>query len=159
MTAIIFLFRVKYKQAKYPVVFLTQGVTSKYPMYHDPRCHTIMSAVRFARCLGMLGINVHTEDILRDPGQVALVKENGLVMFCWGDDNNDPENISYLKKLGLNAIIYDKIDQFGPKRRLLNTVYVSEGTEQQNLLKLLSEEVGTSNSNGALATPDTPSKS
>ena len=35
-------------------MFLTQGVTSKYPMYHDPRCHTIEAAVYFAQSLGIL---------------------------------------------------------------------------------------------------------
>ena len=47
-------FRVRHKQTKYPVMFLTQGVTSKYPMYHDPRCHTIEAAVYFAQSLGIL---------------------------------------------------------------------------------------------------------
>lgn len=54
------------------------------------------------------GINVHTEDILRDHNQVAFVKEHGLILFCWGDDNNNPKTIKYLKELGLHAVIYDK---------------------------------------------------
>ena len=56
----------------------------------------------------ILGINVHTEDILRDPKQVQLVKDRGLVIFCLGDDNNDKATIQHLKKLGLHAVIYDK---------------------------------------------------
>lgn len=54
------------------------------------------------------GINVHTEDILRNPKHLNFAKERGLVVFCWGDDNNDVETIKYLKELGLHAVIYDK---------------------------------------------------
>lgn len=99
---------IRLKQNKYPVVFLTQGITSKYPTYHDPRCQTIPMAVRHALAADILGINVHTEDILRDPSQVKFVKDAGLIIFCWGDDNNDKDTIQHLKKLGLHAVIYDK---------------------------------------------------
>ena len=54
------------------------------------------------------GINVHTEDILRDPTQVKYVIDSGLVMFCWGEDNNSIDTIKNLKELGLHGIIYDK---------------------------------------------------
>lgn len=63
------------------------------------------------------GINAHTEDLLRDSSQVSLVKEAGLVLFCWGDDNNDLSTIRHLKDLGLHAIIYDRL--------VLNTLDVS----------------------------------
>lgn len=98
------------KQNKYPVLFLTQGITKKYSEYYDPRTHSIPMAVSFALTIGLLGIDVHTEDILRDPSQIALVQSKALVLFCWGEDNNDPETIRYLKNLGLHGIIYDKID-------------------------------------------------
>lgn len=42
------------KQNRYPVLFLTQGVTKRYPPYADPRCHTIQSAVNFSCCQGLL---------------------------------------------------------------------------------------------------------
>jgi len=41
---------------------------------------------------------------------VNLAKERGLVLFCWGDDNNSKDTIKLLKELGLHAIIYDKMD-------------------------------------------------
>lgn len=47
-------FRLKMKQNRYPVLFLTQGVTKRYPPYADPRCHTIQSAVNFSCCQGLL---------------------------------------------------------------------------------------------------------
>lgn len=42
--------------------------------------------------------------------QVNLAKNFGLVVFCWGDDNNSQETIRLLKQLGLHAIIYDKME-------------------------------------------------
>jgi len=51
---------------------------------------------------------VHAEDILRDPSQVRFVKNFGLTLFCWGEDNNDQAIIRQMKKLGVDGIIYDK---------------------------------------------------
>lgn len=45
---------------------------------------------------------------MRDPSQVEMALDYKLVVFCWGDDNNDQENIKFLKEVGLHGIIYDK---------------------------------------------------
>lgn len=42
------------KQNKYPVMFLTQGVTLRYSDYYDPRTHTIPMGVYFALAIGIL---------------------------------------------------------------------------------------------------------
>ncbi|BES89148.1 Glycerophosphoryl diester phosphodiesterase family [Nesidiocoris tenuis] len=106
---------IRLKQNRYPVMFLTQGITDKYPAYHDPRCQNVPIAVLFAVNMDILGINVHTEDLLRDSSQVELVKRAGLVLFCWGDDNNDVDTIKLLKDMGIHAVIYDSIDKLGTK--------------------------------------------
>ncbi|XP_011506592.1 PREDICTED: glycerophosphocholine phosphodiesterase GPCPD1-like [Ceratosolen solmsi marchali] len=126
------------KQNKYPVVFLTQGVTVKYPTYHDPRCQTIPMAMRHALTADILGINVHTEDILRDPSQVKLVKDRGLIIFCWGDDNNDKDTIQHLKKLGLHAVIYDKIDEYNAKE-VKESIFLVDARESQKALIALAQ--------------------
>ncbi|KAL0117504.1 hypothetical protein PUN28_010375 [Cardiocondyla obscurior] len=129
---------IRLKQNKYPVVFLTQGITSKYPTYHDPRCQTIPMAMRHALAADILGINVHTEDILRDPSQVKLVKDVGLIIFCWGDDNNDKDTIQYLKKLGLHAVIYDKIDEYNVKE-VKESIFLVDARESQKELIALAQ--------------------
>ncbi|XP_076232782.1 glycerophosphocholine phosphodiesterase GPCPD1 isoform X2 [Calliopsis andreniformis] len=129
---------IRLKQNKYPVVFLTQGVTSKYPTYHDPRCQTIPMAVRHALAADILGINVHTEDILRDPSQVKFVKDAGLIIFCWGDDNNDKATIQHLKKLGLHAVIYDKIDEYNAKE-VKESIFLVDARENQKELIALAQ--------------------
>lgn len=64
---------IRLKQNRYPVMFLTQGQTTKYPQYDDPRCWTIINAVQFANMIEILGLCAHTEDILRDPTLVGLI--------------------------------------------------------------------------------------
>lgn len=65
---------VRLKQNRYPVMFLTQGQTARYPVFRDPRCQTISAAVQCAICSEILGVNVHTEDLLRDASQVKYIK-------------------------------------------------------------------------------------
>ncbi|KAK9303733.1 hypothetical protein QLX08_004618 [Tetragonisca angustula] len=130
---------IRLKQNKYPVVFLTQGITSKYPTYHDPRCQTVPMAVRHALAADILGINVHTEDILRDPSQVKFVKDAGLIIFCWGDDNNDKDTIQHLKKLGLHAVIYDKIDEYNAKE-VKESIFLVDARENQKALIALAHQ-------------------
>lgn len=42
------------KQNKYPVMFLTQGITQRYPPYSDNRMSTIENAVKFANSADLL---------------------------------------------------------------------------------------------------------
>ncbi|XP_031343749.1 glycerophosphocholine phosphodiesterase GPCPD1-like isoform X2 [Photinus pyralis] len=121
------------KQNKYPIIFLTVGQSVKYPQYHDPRCFSIETAVHHAVMSELLGINVHTEDILRDPSQVKLATTAGLIIFCWGDENADKATIKYLKELGLHGIIYDKIDQYSSKE-VKESIFLVEARESQKEL-------------------------
>lgn len=53
--------------------------------------------------------------------KVNLAKSSGLVVFCWGDDNNCKDTIKFLKELGLHAIIYDKMDVLTSKEVKVTT--------------------------------------
>lgn len=121
---------VRNKQNKYPVMFLTVGITNKYQPYRDPRCLSIPAAVQSAVSSDLLGIVVHTEDLLRDPTQVKLATDAGLVIFCWGDDNNDKDTIKKLKEMGLHAVIYDKLDQYITKE-VKESIFLVEARESQ----------------------------
>lgn len=55
-------------------MFLTQGVTNKWPQYKDPRCHNVTMGVHHALSSSLLGLSVHTEDLLRDETQVGIFK-------------------------------------------------------------------------------------
>lgn len=132
----------RYKQNIYPVMFLTLGVTTKYPKYQDPRCNTIERAVCNARAMELLGIVAHTEDLLRDPTQVNLATNQGLIVFCWGDDNNSKDTIKMLKGMGLHAIIYDKMDVLTTKERKESVFLVQAKENQNELFKLQCLELG-----------------
>ena len=47
----------RYKQNKYPVLLLTQGVNTKYDQYLDQRTHNINNGSHFAATADILGIN------------------------------------------------------------------------------------------------------
>lgn len=53
---------------------------------------------------------------------MKLASDLGLIIFCWGDDNNSPETIKYLKGLGLHGIIYDKMDTLSTKKVIIRNL-------------------------------------
>lgn len=50
----------------------------------------------------------HSEELLKNYSHVKYVLNNNLVLFCWGDDNNDVNNISALREQGVHGIIFDR---------------------------------------------------
>ncbi|KAM9317481.1 glycerophosphocholine phosphodiesterase GPCPD1-like [Gastrophryne carolinensis] len=99
---------VRLKQNKYPVLFLTQGQTEIYPELMDLRSRSTPFAISFAQIENILGINIHTEDLLKNPQYIHEAKSKGLVVFCWGDDTNESENRNVLKEYGIDGLIYDR---------------------------------------------------
>uniref|UniRef100_A0A8D0HMA2 Glycerophosphocholine phosphodiesterase 1 n=1 Tax=Sphenodon punctatus TaxID=8508 RepID=A0A8D0HMA2_SPHPU len=107
---------VRQKQNKYPVLFLTQGKSDMYPELMDLRCRTTPIAMSFAQFENLLGISAHAEDLLRNPSYIQDAKSKGLVIFCWGDDTNDPENRKKLREYGVHGLIYDRIYDWMPEQ-------------------------------------------
>lgn len=46
--------RVRQKQNKYPILFLTQGISDRYPELMDIRCQTTQIAISFAQSENIL---------------------------------------------------------------------------------------------------------
>uniref|UniRef100_A0AAY4AYS9 Glycerophosphocholine phosphodiesterase GPCPD1 n=1 Tax=Denticeps clupeoides TaxID=299321 RepID=A0AAY4AYS9_9TELE len=103
---------VRQKQNKYPILFLTQGVSEIYPQLMDIRCQTTQIAMSFAQSENILGISAHTEDLLKNMDCIREAQDKGLVVFCWGDDNNDHENRRKLREHGIDGLIYDRYSTF-----------------------------------------------
>lgn len=58
---------------------------------------------------------------------MKLASDLGLIVFCWGDDNNSPDTIRYMKTLGIHGIIYDKMDTLSTKKvRFIHFNYSSK---------------------------------
>lgn len=122
------------KQNKYPVIFLTQGVTAKWPQYRDPRCHNVTMGTHHAVSASLLGLSVHAEDLLRDDTQVRYIIDAGLQVWCWGTDANDVGNVKRLKQLGLQAVINDRVVEHSAKNE---SVFLIEAREAAKLLTRL----------------------
>lgn len=105
------------KQNLYPVMFLTTGVTVKYQPYYDPRGTSHGKAIEHALAMELLGVVGHTEDLLQDQKQIKRTIGSGLVLFCWGDENNSIDTIRLLKSQGLHAVIYDKMETLTTKEK------------------------------------------
>ncbi|KAI6183696.1 hypothetical protein M3Y97_00516800 [Aphelenchoides bicaudatus] len=96
------------KQNKYPVLFLSQGKTEKYMDFVDKRTQTSSMAVKFAAGTGLTGINLHSEDLLRDSEPIVMAKHFNLITFVWGDELVDKEVAQRFKnELRCDGIIFD----------------------------------------------------
>jgi glycerophosphoryl diester phosphodiesterase len=100
------------KQSRYPVLFLSQGEFSDHPAYADTRARSVTDAIQFVRSEGMMGVDLHSRELLQDLGVVRLAKKAGLAVYCWGVENNDRENMRVLEGAGVDAIILDRCNEF-----------------------------------------------
>ncbi|XP_042246505.1 glycerophosphocholine phosphodiesterase GPCPD1 isoform X2 [Thunnus maccoyii] len=100
---------VRQKQNKYPILFLTQGISDRYPELMDIRCQTTQIAMSFAQSENILGISAHTEELLKHLSYIGEAQAKGLVVFSWGDDNNDHQTRRKLREQGIDGLIYDRI--------------------------------------------------
>uniref|UniRef100_A0A0N4Z0Z2 GP-PDE domain-containing protein n=1 Tax=Parastrongyloides trichosuri TaxID=131310 RepID=A0A0N4Z0Z2_PARTI len=107
------------KQNKYPVLFLCVGETTRYTPFVDIRSTTSDNGVNFAYSSKILGVNFHSEDLLRNPKPKYRGDDLGLVSFVWGDDLNNKENVDYFKNvLNVDGVIYDRIGENEPRQNI-----------------------------------------
>uniref|UniRef100_A0A8D2ZVT2 Glycerophosphocholine phosphodiesterase 1 n=1 Tax=Scophthalmus maximus TaxID=52904 RepID=A0A8D2ZVT2_SCOMX len=99
---------VRNKQNKYPILFLTQGISERYPELMDIRCQTTQIAISFAQSENILGISAHSEELLKNLTFIGDAQSKGLVVFSWGEDNNDHETRRKLREQGIDGLIYDR---------------------------------------------------
>ncbi|KAL6071617.1 Glycerophosphocholine phosphodiesterase gpcpd1 [Balamuthia mandrillaris] len=95
------------KQPKYPVLFLTTCGNPKYGIHKDMRCNSLEQAVLFAKSEKFLGIVANSKALLEDTSLISFVKQQGLILFTWGEENNLEENVILQKQLGVDAVIND----------------------------------------------------
>lgn len=93
------------KQPNYPVFFLTTGGRERS---FDYRCDSLRGAARFAKQAGLIGVVTHCTPILRATKLIKAVKEMGLLLFTYGEGNNNIDNVKLQKKCGIDAVIVVK---------------------------------------------------
>ncbi|XP_044232748.1 glycerophosphocholine phosphodiesterase GPCPD1 isoform X1 [Thunnus albacares] len=126
---------VRQKQNKYPILFLTQGISDRYPELMDIRCQTTQIAMSFAQSENILGISAHTEELLKHLSYIGEAQAKGLVVFSWGDDNNDHQTRRKLREQGIDGLIYDRIcEDQGEQPNIFQI------EEQHSLREVITEE-------------------
>ena len=55
------------------------------------------------------------EAVMRSPSQLEMVRKYQQIIFVWTDEQNDKETVKHLKQLGVNGVIYDRMDQNNDK--------------------------------------------
>ena len=129
--------RLRLKQPKYPVLFLSNGMLMpSVPV--DIRGQTLNDATMFAKADKLLvrkcsyytnyrhthnhpsllssshppssfqGVNLDSASLLSNLDLVSKVTGKNLVLFTWGEKNDTPEVIELQKKRGVAAVIYDR---------------------------------------------------
>ncbi|KAM9354745.1 glycerophosphocholine phosphodiesterase GPCPD1 isoform 2-T4 [Pholidichthys leucotaenia] len=126
---------VRHKQNKYPILFLTQGISDVYPELMDIRCQSTQIAISFAQSENILGISAHTEELLKHLEYIGDAQSKGLVVFSWGDDNNNHEIRRKLRQQGIDGLIYDSIcEEQGEQPNIFQV------EEQHSLQEVITEE-------------------
>lgn len=117
------------KQTLFPVLFLTQGTKSDHPQFLDVRTWSINIGLCFIVAEHLSGLAAPALDILNDKEFVKHVKENGKLLFIWGDEasknRSDPTNennmqtiagdkdiFKCLVDLKVDGLIFDHVGEF-----------------------------------------------
>jgi glycerophosphoryl diester phosphodiesterase len=50
--------------------------------------------------------------VLNNEWLIKEAKDAGLVVIVWGDENNDPAVIRQMNEIGVDGVIYDRIEEF-----------------------------------------------
>uniref|UniRef100_A0A8D2ZW00 Glycerophosphocholine phosphodiesterase 1 n=1 Tax=Scophthalmus maximus TaxID=52904 RepID=A0A8D2ZW00_SCOMX len=139
---------VRNKQNKYPILFLTQGISERYPELMDIRCQTTQIAISFAQSENILGISAHSEELLKNLTFIGDAQSKGLVVFSWGEDNNDHETRRKLREQGIDGLIYDSIcEEQGEQPNIFQV------EEQHSLGEVINEETMNSSTCSCYSIP------
>lgn len=98
---------VRLKQNLYPVML--ESKLDFEEMCMDP-VKTISSEVYFAHAMELWGIDLNCEHVTHIPGNIAGLHEKGLFVFCWGPSTRYENERKYLKTLGVDGIICDRLN-------------------------------------------------
>lgn len=97
------------KQTKYPVLFLTTGDSQRF---NDPTTKSVKNAIHFAQAFDLAGINPNAANL--NEHLVRYAQDRGLLVYAWGEIKS-AQAIKELRRIGLNGVIYDKIDLIKPQ--------------------------------------------
>ncbi|KAJ1269353.1 hypothetical protein BS78_07G205500 [Paspalum vaginatum] len=95
-------------QSLYPVLFLTEGGTSKH---HDSRRNSPDDAIRVCLEYDLHGIVSEVRGVLKNPAAVIRAQESNLVLLTYGQLNNVWEAVYIQYLMGINGVIVDRVEE------------------------------------------------
>ncbi|KAF8739211.1 hypothetical protein HU200_013935 [Digitaria exilis] len=95
-------------QSLYPVLFLTEGGTSKH---HDSRRNSLNDAIRVCLEYDLHGIVSEVRGVLKSPITVVRAQESNLALLTYGHLNNVWEAVYVQYLMGISGVIVDQVEE------------------------------------------------
>ncbi|UJR26189.1 hypothetical protein I4U23_007532 [Adineta vaga] len=122
------------KQTLFPVLFLTQGEKGDWPQYLDVRTWSIDIGLCFCITEQLSGLAAPALDILSNREFVKHVKDNGKLLFVWGDEASDKEISKCLLDLRVDGLIFDHVTDLKEEYSTTENLFISEEREELEVL-------------------------
>mmetsp|Transcript_28887 Transcript_28887/g.74122 ORF Transcript_28887/g.74122 Transcript_28887/m.74122 type:complete len:88 (-) Transcript_28887:211-474(-) len=75
----------------------------------DARARSLRAAVHFARSIDIIGIVSRALPLLESPQLISAVKEKGLLLATYGDENNQTAAVDVQVINGVDTIVADHV--------------------------------------------------
>ncbi|CAF3880905.1 unnamed protein product [Rotaria sp. Silwood1] len=122
------------KQTLFPVLFLTQGEKGDWPQFLDVRTWLINIGLYFVITEHLSGLAAPVLDILSNKEFVKQVKDNGKLLFIWGDEASDKEVSKCLLELRIDSLIFDHVAELKDEHSTTENLFISEECEELEVL-------------------------
>ncbi|CAF2009270.1 unnamed protein product [Rotaria magnacalcarata] len=127
------------KQTLFPVLFLTQGEKSDAPQFLDVRTWSINIGLCFIVAEHLSGLAAPALDIIADKDFVKHVKDNGKLLFIWGDEANDKDVSKCLIDLKVDGLIFDHAAELRDEQSTTENLFIAEEREELEVLNSFRE--------------------
>ncbi|CAF4539853.1 unnamed protein product [Rotaria socialis] len=127
------------KQTLFPVLFLTQGEKSDSPQFLDVRTWSINIGLCFIVAEHLSGLAAPAIDIIADKDFVKHVKDNGKLLFIWGDEANDKDVSKCLIDLKVDGLIFDHAAELRDEQSTTENLFIAEEREELEVLNSFRE--------------------
>jgi len=122
------------KQTVFPVLFLTQGEKGDWLQFLDVRTWSINIGLCFIVAEHLSGLAAPVLDILSNKEFVQHVKNNGKLLFIWGDEASDKEISKCLLDLRVDGLIFDHVAELKDEHPTTENLFISEEREELEVL-------------------------
>lgn len=106
---------IRMKQNKFPVLFLTNGITNA-KKFKDYRAKNTQVSLNYIKSEKLHGIVAHAEDLANNSEAKSILythstKSGNFYAYTWGDYLNETEKRRAISELGINGVIYDRMNE------------------------------------------------